>query len=120
MKKDEIIENESVSEENEDGMDAMAMIEEMLADMNGIEIDTTEVEGSKIDKKEFAKGVKEASKLAGIFSCLKGTGMSEDSIMAYVINERNIEHTQFMQDIVNKTQLEVSKVQSVMMESHQV
>lgn len=120
MKKDEIIEEESVLEENEDSMDAIAMIEEMLADMNKIEIDTTEVEGSKIDKKEFVKGVKEVSKLAGMFSCLKSVGASEDSIMAYILNERNIEHTQFMQGIVNETQLEVSKVQSLVMDNHQV
>lgn len=111
-------------EEDIEGMDSMEMIEEMLQDMIKIELDTSDLVGTKIDKKEFEKGVKSISKVAGIFSCLKNIGMTEEAIVTYMLNERNIEHSQAMQKYVNDAQLEMAKIgvktQQVMDEQNQI
>lgn len=113
----EYLDNECVEMEDDDSLD---VLKDMLSDLIGVELDISELEDIKIDKAEFAKGVKSVSKFAGMFSCLKNVGMDTDSAFSLIINERNIEHSQAMQKMINKDQKEVAKIQSVQMENHQI
>lgn len=102
-----------IDEANEDESDAPnigEMIEEMLGDLLQVELDTSEVANSKIDKKEFEKGIKDMSRIAGRFSVLRNVGMSEEAIITYMLNDRNIEHSQAMQKVINEGQLEITKI----------
>lgn len=107
-------------EDNYEEDDTLNALEDIFSDLIGVGLDTSELEDIKIDKKEFEKGVKSVSKIAGMFSCLKNVGMDTDSAFSYIINERNIEHSQIMQKMINKDQKEVAKIQSLQIDNQQV
>lgn len=107
-------------EDNYEEDDTLNALEDIFSDLIGVGLDTSELEDIKIDKKEFEKGVKSVSKIAGMFSCLKNVGMDTDSAFSYIINERNIEHSQIMQKMINKDQKEVAKIQSLQIDNQQI
>lgn len=122
--KDLNINEDIIDEGNTEGLGMEEMLEEMLSDLLKVEVDTSSVQGIQIDDKEFAKGIKDLSRVAGRFTVLKNVGMSEEAIITYLINDRNIEHSKQMQQIINAGQIQFAKTQSKAIsmneESHQV
>lgn len=125
--KDLNINEDIIDEGNTEGLEGLGMeemLEEMLSDLLKVEVDTSSVQGIQIDDKEFAKGIKDLSRVAGRFTVLKNVGMSEEAIITYLINDRNIEHSKQMQQIINAGQIQFAKTQSKAIsmneESHQV
>ena len=85
-----------------------------------IPMDVDAVMGLKYDKKEFERGIKEASYIAGFISCLANAGVSPVETLGYFMNKDNIEHNQKLQDKINKSALEVAKEQSIKVENIQL
>ena len=112
----EDIENGDITEENS----SKDLLEDILSDLMSVELDVSDLEGIKVDKTEFAKGVKSVSKYAGMFACLKNVGFDTDSAVGFILNERNIEHAQKMQKLINESQEKIAKNTRISVESHQI
>lgn len=106
--------------ENEEQNNQMDLVEDILSELMSVELDTSDLEGIKIDKTEFAKGVKTVSKIAGMYSCLRNVGMDIDSAVGFILNERNIEHAQKMQKLINESQENIAITAGVNVENHQI
>ena len=102
-----------MEEEIKSDIDNSEYINELLLDMLKVSIDVSNLEDCIIDKKEFTKGIKEVSKVAGMFTCLKNVGMDTESALTYILNESNIKHSQDMQKMINQNQIEVGKIVKV-------
>lgn len=103
-----------------DGFDESDVLEDLFSKLNNIQLDTEGLEEIKIDKKEFLKGVKQVSILAGMFSCLRSVGMDMDSASAFILNERNISHAQSIQELINKNQLEIESKKEINFDNSQI
>lgn len=112
----EDIENVDITEENS----STDLLEDILSDLMSVELDVSDLEGIKVDKTEFAKGVKSFSKYAGMFACLKNVGFDTDSAVGFILNERNIEHAQKMQKLINDNQKEVANITKLNIENSQI
>ena len=115
MNKD-IIKDEKLKDEYDEELN----IESLLSEMLEIKLDNTDLENSKIDKKKFQDGIKQMSKIAGMYVCLVNAGMDGEFAFNMIANERNIEHAQKMQAIINETQIKISENQSMNVENHQI
>ena len=120
MKDTKDLEALDLEDVNEEESDPMELLEDILSDLMSVELDTGDLEGIKVDKTEFAKGVKSVSKYAGMFACLKNVGFDTDSAVGFILNERNIEHAQKMQKLINESQEKIAKNTGINVESHQI
>lgn len=108
-----------INDEKEE-YDHLGLLENILSDLMSVELDTSDLEGVKIDKTEFAKGVKSFSKFAGMFVCLKNVGMDTESAVSLILNERNIEHAHKIQKLINDNQENIAKITNINVENHQI
>ena len=120
MKDTKDLEALDLEDVNEEESSPMELLGDILSDLMSVELDTSDLEGIKVDKTEFVKGVKGVSKIAGMFTCLKNVGMDTDSAVGFILNERNIEHAQKMQKLINESQEKIAKNTSINVESHQI
>ena len=120
MKDTKDLEALDLEDVNEEESSPMELLEDILSDLMSVELDTSDLEGIKVDKTEFVKGVKGVSKIAGMFTCLKNVGMDTDSAVGFILNERNIEHAQKMQKLINDNQKEVANITKLNIENSQI
>lgn len=115
-------EDVKVDEDSEElnDFDESDILEDLLSKLNNIQLNTDGLEDIKIDKKEFLKGVKQVSILAGMFSCLRSVGMDMDSASTFILNERNISHAQNIQELINKNQLEIETKKEINFDNSQI
>lgn len=85
-----------------------------------IELDISNIENCKIDKDEFEKGIKEASKTLGYFTCLKNGGLSNDVILQLILNDTTIQHNFELAKINGNTSIKVAEKQNFVMEKQQL
>ena len=85
-----------------------------------IELDIQNLEDCQIDKKEFQKGIKRGSELAGYFTVLKNAGVDSNTILQMILNEQTIQHNIDMAKINNEAQIEIVEKQQIVLEKQQV
>lgn len=114
-------ENKNIEQEElKEFYTADEVIEIVEGVMPKVNVETEECQGVQLDKDEFQKGVTHMSFVAGQISALVSAGLTVELATDFVMNERNIEHNQKLQEIINKNQLEVSKIQMVQNEKAQI
>ena len=85
-----------------------------------ININTDNLDNVVIDKKEFEKGIKKYSVIAGAFSILNSVGYPKDLIHEMILNERTIYHNQALQQMNNINAEKIAKIQEVKIEQSQI
>ena len=85
-----------------------------------ININTNNLNNIFIDKKEFEKGIKKYSAVAGAFSVLNSVGYPKDLIHEMILNERTIQHNQILQQMNNTNAEKIAKLQEVKIEQQQI
>ena len=85
-----------------------------------IPMELDNLEGIKYDKKEFDKGVKDYSYVAGAISSLLNAGLSSTDALNYIINRETIEHNFKLQEIINANNKEVAEIQELKIQSQQL
>ena len=84
-----------------------------------IEINTDDIQGIKIDPKEFAKGVKSMSFMAGQYSVLKSVGIDSTSAIDMIVNERNVEYNLKLNEMTCINNREIANIQQTIQEQNQ-
>lgn len=82
-----------------------------------IPMELENLKGIKYDKKEFDKGVKDYSYVAGAISSLLNAGLSSTDALNYIINRETIEHNFKLQEIINANNKEVAEIQELKIQS---
>ena len=83
-------------------------------------ISTESCGGIELDKKEFAKGVKEVSNICGRISAILSTGVSKESVIDIIMNLQNIEFNKIVNTENNNTNKETAKLQNIQVQSQQI
>lgn len=78
-----------------------------------IPVDLDNLDGIKLDRKGFDKGLKEYSYLAGGITALINVGISPNEALQYFINERTCEHNMRLQQIVNENNIKVAEINDI-------
>lgn len=82
-----------------------------------IPMELENLKGIKYDKKEFDKGIKDYSYVAGAISSLLNAGLSSTDALNYIINRETIEHNFKLQEIINANNKEVAEIQELKIQS---
>lgn len=110
--------------ENQQTLELESMEQEQLQfdefTYNPIDLDISNVTGCKYDKKAFQEGVNSVSKVAGIITALKNTGLPWNLVMDYVFNSETMAFNLELADKNNATSIAMSKNQSVNVEKTQL
>lgn len=72
------------------------------------------------DSKEFAKGIKESSKIAGYITGLLNAGLSNEQVLTYIMNKDVIANNDKLSERGSDTQLKMAKLQSIIAEKNQI
>jgi hypothetical protein len=70
----------------------------------------------KLDNKEFARGIKDASYACGMYTALINVGFSMEDAVAYIFNRMNVDHNILTTQISTNANIEVSKNASILKE----
>jgi hypothetical protein len=71
-------------------------------------------------QEEFARGIKDASWIAGFYTTCKNAGMYGSDIVNILINRETIEHNLRSSEINSKMNIEMSKNQAINLEKNQL
>jgi hypothetical protein len=100
--------------------DQLISVVEQLMSIKDIEVDIDDVQGIKLDKKEFEKGIKLVSLTCGMISALTSVGLTKDQVMDYVINEQNINFNLKLNQMTCDSNKETAKIQQTVQEQNQI
>jgi hypothetical protein len=107
----EILDTEEDSEETEDtGLLDLSSLEGVSGEcVMGIVLDVTTLEGSKLSKKDFVRGINDTSYDAGIITTLLNAGVKATDALNYVLNLKLIDANIKMTELRCTSQVEASK-----------
>lgn len=90
-----------------EGLDLEDIVSQLIPQ---VQIDIDEVDLTPIDKEEFEKGVKEVSKLCGMYSTLRSVGIDNSSSVDIIMNLLNIEYNKETNKQTCDNNLKVAKL----------
>lgn len=112
---------EELNLEDMDKEQLISVIEQLMyMKEKEIEVNTDSIQGIEIDSKEFAKGIKAMSFIAGQYCALKSVGVDSTSAIDIVVNERNVEYNLKLNKMTCENNKEISKIQATIQEQNQV
>lgn len=79
-----------------------------------------EVEGLPYDTNEFTKGISEASRVAGMITALKNTGLPWTLVMDYIFNKETMEFNLKLADKNSETSIKVAEKQQINLDKTQL
>ncbi|GEM_PF-4716147 len=78
-----------------------------------IPIDTSNLDGVKLNKKKFQEGLDDSSYYAGVISTLMNSGISAQDCMTWVLNDQTLKANKELQALVNENNIAVAKIQVI-------
>lgn len=72
------------------------------------------------DEDEFHRGIHDSSYLSGVITALLNTGVTEDFVINYLLNDETIKHNIEVAKINKETNIEVAKQQKVTQEKYEL
>lgn len=72
------------------------------------------------DDKEFYRGIKETSHLAGVITAILNTGVSEGFVLDYLMNKDSIAHSIKVAEITREMNVEMVKNQKAAQEKYEL
>jgi len=100
--------------------DELIDVIEQLMNSKDVNIDTDNLQNLSLDAKEYAKGLKSISLIAGQYSGLKSVGIDSTSAIDILINMANTEFNLKLNQMTGDSNKEVAKVQQFTQEQNQV
>lgn len=79
-----------------------------------------ECENIQFDKDEFIRGLKDTSRVCGMYTALLNAGFSLDDAIAFIFNDQSIKNNIELAKIQSNAQIEVSKNKSVLVDNSQL
>ena len=116
----EEVENEEMVDTSSDERFIELEIQKELMRMDREIVYDDESLAEMINEKDFQKGCKEASLFCGFYTSLINAGLSNQQAYEMTINKQTCDHNRKLQEIINKNQLEVSKVQQIQIQGNQL
>lgn len=72
------------------------------------------------DEKEFQRGIDETSYVVGVITALFNAGLSESSVMDFIINKENINYNKEANIVNRDMNIEIAKNQKIAVEKNEL
>lgn len=78
-----------------------------------IDLNVSAVKGLRISRDNFHIGLNEISYYCGMLTGLMNCGLSQEIACEFIINIKNMEHQENLQNVINEGNIKVAKMQNV-------
>lgn len=112
--------NDLVHRENQEDYEEVDLEELIEQTLSKTTLSTENIEDLQLDKKEFSKGIKDISYIAGQIVALQSIGYSQEYIHEFLLNKDTGKHNMELNKMTCDSNEKVAKAGAVQMEKNSI